>query len=371
MTAATSRKDLIAKARLRFKQSFDLSKLPDPVSIEEKVRIVCPEHGEFRSTMRAFFKSQHGCPLCRASSRVDRYWADVLQVHGDTYDYSQTVYRQWSDTLSILCRTHGLFRQSASNHKAGRGCPECAKDRYKAYVEQHQNDVRTPVISYPGYIEALRGGGFSMRPTKMGRECYQGYQTPIEHRCVQCGYKQTKTPDSLLKCRGQHTGKGCPRCAKLARGMKVREAVSIEGKIFHTDSQAEIIAIHFMLRKGIQTTEMLQEHDSGFTKILYRVDDKYHTYIPDFILPAESRVVEVKSPATLGLIDSRFGEPENLFKTAVAKFCGVAKRGLRPTLLVVERNGNVTVFPRSWFTDFTRSDASNWYRNAGRTKICL
>ena len=47
------------------------------------------------------------------------------EVHGDRYDYSQTVYRKSKETVDIICPIHGLFQQTAISHLCGHGCYKC------------------------------------------------------------------------------------------------------------------------------------------------------------------------------------------------------------------------------------------------------
>ncbi|WHB31197.1 homing endonuclease [Xanthomonas phage NEB7] len=48
-------------------------------------------------------------------------------VHGDRYDYSAVEYVRADDPVSIVCRTHGPFRQTPAHHaNGGQGCPACA-----------------------------------------------------------------------------------------------------------------------------------------------------------------------------------------------------------------------------------------------------
>jgi hypothetical protein len=52
---------------------------------------------------------------------------DARKVHGDKYDYSQTEYVGCHKKLVIICRIHGRFEQSASNHLIGQGCCVCGR----------------------------------------------------------------------------------------------------------------------------------------------------------------------------------------------------------------------------------------------------
>lgn len=56
------------------------------------------------------------------------------EVHGNRYDYSCTIYINRRTAIDVRCRKHGLFRQSASDHIAGHGCPLCKGERNKKIV---------------------------------------------------------------------------------------------------------------------------------------------------------------------------------------------------------------------------------------------
>ena len=47
------------------------------------------------------------------------------EIHGDKYDYSQTVYHKSKEPVDIICPTHGLFHQTAISHLCGHGCTKC------------------------------------------------------------------------------------------------------------------------------------------------------------------------------------------------------------------------------------------------------
>ena len=51
------------------------------------------------------------------------------KIHGDTYDYSNTVYLGSKDKLNITCKIHGDFKQRSSAHLDGHGCKACGRIR--------------------------------------------------------------------------------------------------------------------------------------------------------------------------------------------------------------------------------------------------
>ena len=46
-------------------------------------------------------------------------------IHGEKYDYSETVYKNARSKVKIICPKHGLFEQTAKNHTSGHGCNMC------------------------------------------------------------------------------------------------------------------------------------------------------------------------------------------------------------------------------------------------------
>jgi hypothetical protein len=50
---------------------------------------------------------------------------DFKQIHGNTYDYSMVSYLNNREKIKIICRKHGIFKQTPHSHKSGRGCPVC------------------------------------------------------------------------------------------------------------------------------------------------------------------------------------------------------------------------------------------------------
>lgn len=47
------------------------------------------------------------------------------KVHGDKYDYSECEYVGYENKISIICPEHGVFQQTPHNHLSGYGCSVC------------------------------------------------------------------------------------------------------------------------------------------------------------------------------------------------------------------------------------------------------
>jgi very-short-patch-repair endonuclease len=51
------------------------------------------------------------------------------EVHVDKYDYSLVEFKNVRTKIKIICKEHGVFEQTAKNHKEGQGCPRCSGNK--------------------------------------------------------------------------------------------------------------------------------------------------------------------------------------------------------------------------------------------------
>lgn len=123
-------KQFILKARQVHGWKYDYS-LVDYKSGDEKVTIICKEHGSFFQQARVHLMGE-GCPECGKKriadkSRLsrDEYITRANERHGDRYDYSLVEYNGCRAKIKLICREHGEFLTAAYSHLNGRGCPKC------------------------------------------------------------------------------------------------------------------------------------------------------------------------------------------------------------------------------------------------------
>jgi hypothetical protein len=100
-----------------------------------KVTITCPRHGPFQQKAGHHVNSGSGCPSCATLTTAEGKMASTadfirkaIAVHGDKYDYSGAEYIGALREVTIICMTHGPFKQIAANHTHHAcGCPSCAE----------------------------------------------------------------------------------------------------------------------------------------------------------------------------------------------------------------------------------------------------
>ncbi len=66
------------------------------------------------------------------------------EIHGDKYDYKNSVYEGYKKNIDILCEKHGVFTQRVSDHLSNKtGCPECYSESRKTWTEEEELFLRT------------------------------------------------------------------------------------------------------------------------------------------------------------------------------------------------------------------------------------
>lgn len=92
---------------------------------QTKVDIICPE-GHIFSQSPAFHLQGQGCLKCYQSQWNNGTFIQKAKlIHGEKYDYSKVEYINDQAKVQIICPPHGSFRQRASAHLYGQGCPVC------------------------------------------------------------------------------------------------------------------------------------------------------------------------------------------------------------------------------------------------------
>lgn len=106
-------------------------------SRQDKVCIICPEHGEFWQNPHYHFQGGN-CPKCVGGVRLttEEFIEKATAVHEDKYDYSRIEYKNTATKVCIICPEHGEFGQTPNNHLFGAGCPICPQSNLEGQIRQ-------------------------------------------------------------------------------------------------------------------------------------------------------------------------------------------------------------------------------------------
>ena len=118
--------DLVARAQIIHDNKYVYPQQPYK-NVSTKIKIVCPEHGEFEQTMSGHLAGK-GCDQCGGKMKLslEEMLRRFRLTHGETYDYSKVEEVWASEKVEIVCPKHGSFWQVAQDHWSGHGCRACS-----------------------------------------------------------------------------------------------------------------------------------------------------------------------------------------------------------------------------------------------------
>ena len=190
--------------------TYDYSKVVY-IKSNEKIEIICPEHGSFFQTPNNHKNGQR-CPKC--SGKLKHTKEEIIEkmnlVHNNIikkYEYNIPTYNNIFQKIKIKClvQDHGIFEQTISNHINGKGCPKCGKissglkntsnqeDVIEQFKKVHHNKYDYSEVEYKKTSEKVK---------IICPEHGPFLQTPNAHKmgsgCPSCGGKQKLTIPQII-----------------------------------------------------------------------------------------------------------------------------------------------------------------------------
>jgi hypothetical protein len=113
--------------------TFDY-KLVNYVLSKNKVKIICKTHGIFLQTPSDHL-SGNGCAKCSGRNKTtEDFINESIKIHGKKYDYSKTIYNSCIEKVIIICKKHGEFLQTPDKNLQGHGCSKCYSKYSKSQI---------------------------------------------------------------------------------------------------------------------------------------------------------------------------------------------------------------------------------------------
>lgn len=141
------------------------------------------------------------------------------KIHGDKYDYSKAEYIGSNTKLLIICREHGDFLQTPSNHLAGKECLKCSYKKRGENLTSTNNKFIEKAIKIHSNKYDYSKSAYVNAKVKVCIICSKHgdfYQLPSKHLY----------------------GNTCPKCADEIRNsnnIKTKEDFILESKIKHNN----------------------------------------------------------------------------------------------------------------------------------------
>lgn len=132
------------------------------ISCNLKVEIICNKHGSFFMRPSDHVNSKQGCPKCGKEnmSKLKRKDIDILleefiKLNGDLYDYSLINYFNNNTKVDIICKEHGVFKQTPKSHLKGNGCPRCKSSKGERRIISFLTEKNIDFIFQKKFDECL------------------------------------------------------------------------------------------------------------------------------------------------------------------------------------------------------------------------
>ena len=169
----TKKDDFILRSKKHFGDRYDYSSVDALPTQVVKVKIKCLEHDElFFQNARSHMRGHTGCSKCKSSKLSgsskskgsfsshkklnNDFISSAIKVHGYKYNYKGFNYVTAHVNGEIVCKVHGKFYQTPSNHLRGSKCPDCAIERKKENT--FKEDCKKKGINYQRALKRRQAG---------------------------------------------------------------------------------------------------------------------------------------------------------------------------------------------------------------------
>ena len=157
------------------------------INSKTKISIICREHGTFQQTPSNHL-SKFNCQKCSNNFKynTESFIEKAKNIHGDKYNYSKVFYVNTNEHVIIECKQHGEFKQIPDFHINRKcGCPKCSFSYKNTTLEFIKKAVQ---IHKHKYDYSHTNYVNSTTPvTIICKNHGEFYQTPDIHIYQKCG----------------------------------------------------------------------------------------------------------------------------------------------------------------------------------------
>ncbi len=291
-----------------------------------------------------------GCPSCnpRVTNSGPQFDTEIFKekLYSRRLDF-EVLGEYTGYSCKILLRSHvcgHVFKERATDllcggYKSGQ-CTKCRKAN-RGFI----------MAATPEKLKAFLHELKSTKPNIHYQSGFEGRSRKARFHCTECHTSFKSMCHSLITQKY-----GCPTCAqnKAKRsGMYQRKQLTVQGKSFSLQGY-EHLALRLILSKtDLKAKDILCGKEVPYFNY---INEFQRTYFPDFFIPKQMRIVEVKSNYTF------FGRSE-WFEIMKLKRASVTETDYKFSLLVFDGRQQPIKLPRNWwkmsYKKFMKSVSSN------------
>lgn len=217
MGAKITKQEFVDRARLIHGNKYEYS--GEYLGSSVKMEIVCNIHGSYMQVPYSHL-SGSGCYQCSIFNRGlkrkkthQQFVDEANAIHNYRYQYIGE-YMGALSTQEFLCKIHGSFFQTPSDHLNSNGCAKCSHSSGGLKRKKTQQQ-------FIDQCSLVHGNKYTYP------DLYVGVKNILLIICNTCNLNFYQTPDNHLQ------GSGCPNCANVFNATTKRKSIPklIEGAI--------------------------------------------------------------------------------------------------------------------------------------------
>lgn len=203
MSKVRDTSSFISKAKEVYGDVYDYGKA-EYIASKNKIIITCKIHGDWETIAYNHIRGR-GCPKCNYNNRKntlktkEEFVNDARKVHGNTYNYKNTKYNGDRNKVTIKCRIHGDFSQTAGQHLQRKGCPKCgdiingcSKKQFKRRCIKNNRGFGTLYL-IKCYSDSESFYKIGITSTSIKKR-FSSYNMPYEYEVIRC---RTLSPEKV------------------------------------------------------------------------------------------------------------------------------------------------------------------------------
>lgn len=320
------------KKRLYKAQGTKIRLLGVYEGLNSKAEFRCDQGHRF-ITFSYRLRQKRMCPKCRKINGSPRKLThDCYLQRLDVIDsplFPLEDYQTRFTNILHACPEGHVVSTCPDNTLSGKGCHVCNKLRLKNRPLQ---------ITKAEYVKRLK----KKKPHIILIGDYQGVRVLTLHRCLIHNHEWKTLPYNLM---GHQ--KGCPKCKGAAISEALRDAGGnyVTYKFRHVEHGGKLVLLQGYEPQALELIRSWGYRDEQILlrgqvpRFPYKFKGKSHYYYPDFYIPSENRIVEVKSDYTFW----------NFYPRNRRKAKAVRKAGYKYSVLILDAQGNRIMIPRKWY----------------------
>jgi hypothetical protein len=149
----------IKEANKIHKNKYDYSLVKE---VKGDIEIICPIHGKYIQNIQNHIYGS-GCRKCGGCEPYDQ--DSVIEkfksVHRDRFDYSLVEFESINTKVDIICKNHGVFKQTPFMHYSGQGCPFCKSSKGEIRIKNYLDDNSLEYVFQKKFDDLIHMGKLS------------------------------------------------------------------------------------------------------------------------------------------------------------------------------------------------------------------